>query len=1507
MKKFIIAILLMVAGAQAQSINVKSINSTRYTDQYAAGSNTGGIVEAYAACPAATGCTVVLGTDVTISTPQTLTIGDNKPLVLNLNGHAIIVTNSSGIGLTFTDNNINTRTRFRIEHGVMACTWSSSSLTGYKLSAMTEVSMEDVKVQNCDHSGTAMLWDDVEDASMKDVVFRSNGLGLQLQNATNQVAFDNVHWDSNVNAVLVKDAGGTTFKDCLVQSNTGQHAFSAITTAGNNATELRIVRSHFENNGDGSAASRQIFIAPAASQVYLNVTITENTFSAGANAPSSIPVEFAGSQNVQPINMSMNQYNGYSGATYTGGSIHLLTGIGENGTSNCDVCINSNGTQGILFNSLTNNRKFQIFGGYSGNFQGFLQFWDVNGNASILAYNSGSNQWQTPKNMLFLSGGSVNGFSDVATTLQWSLDSTTGLVTSYHGYVDASNFERVYMGYSSGDSQFHLQTDKLGSGTSRSLYVGTAGASALILGTGQTDRWEVDGTTGAFQAGTDNTTDIGKVGSQRPRTVYAATSVITPLITLNGVSLSAFQGNGSKIQLSTGLFSSGKCVEFDANGNTVPAVSNLPCGSGGSAFQTNTTPLTSATTINFQSGTNITVSNPSAGNVAFNLSGQVAIANGGTGTSSTLTGLVRGSASAMTASELSGDAVTTGNNTVVNVKLNGVAYAATPATHSISIITAANTATAKVIPDCPDSAGNHLNFTQSGDTITCGNTSSGSGSGTVTHTGSLTATNIILGNGTADVTASIVTIDGSGNISTTGTLTAANVITTGVSQFDGIEGAAPAAPSATHWLFYPLTSLGFGQEDSAGTKTYIGAELTNLQTGTTYTVVAADRAKLVSFNNASSVAVTVPQAGTTGFPNGFVIHMQNRGAGTVTITPTTSTIDGAANLAITQGQGVEIVSDGTNYYTMRGIGGGGGSSFSTITVTGGAGTLATFTGGAATSTNNLMNCTDTTSNTGTGYCMAITTASSSALNGLKINRGASGTGTKAISVQNNASETFSVDFLGNLVANSLTFNTLATSTLNDANGNAFLKSSATASAVDGLTITAAAAANPATVKLAATGSDSNINFEIDSKGTGKIQIGSTAFTVDSSGNLVTTGNITASGFTSSVAAPIQIPTGTAVGALANTITIASDTGDVPKIARGGNLFIEIGDVSTAQTFSNKTFSNTITSTLGTVVSSTPRFSSTATWNSGGVTFINDFVNITATASAASSLLMKYQVNSSNVLTLDKFGNMVLAGTLTTGGTTSFSDYTDGSITTGAGTAVRIGSQNGGSGNGVAVVAEDGGGINPIGVGMNLANEGTTGTLLNGLAKINSSGQVLKIAITDVGNVGFVGVVVQGAGTTGNALLRATGKVKCVFENSATAGHWVVYGTSTAGNCRDSGLASTVGAPPNAIGIAGQTAAAGTLDLILIPQPNYHQHLRTSTGSIAGTTRTEVVVSWPSTFTDSNYTAVCSVEDSTTAAGTQGLTFERIRTKSATQVGLVINNPTGGGITGTIDCSGDHEN
>jgi len=91
----------------------------------------------------------------------------------------------------------------------------------------------------------------------------------------------------------------------------------------------------------------------------------------------------------------------------------------------------------------------------------------------------------------------------------------------------------------------------------------------------------------------------------------------------------------------------------------------------------------------------------------------------------------------------------------------------------------------------------------------------------------------------------------------------------------------------------------------------------NAQTGTTYTVLATDRGKLVTTSNASAIAVTLPQAGSAGFTNNFYFALRNIGAGAATITPTTSTINLAASITLGTDETVYVYGDNTNYTATR--------------------------------------------------------------------------------------------------------------------------------------------------------------------------------------------------------------------------------------------------------------------------------------------------------------------------------------------------------------------------------------------------------------------------------------------------------------------------------------------------------------------------------------------------------------------------------------------------------------
>lgn len=99
--------------------------------------------------------------------------------------------------------------------------------------------------------------------------------------------------------------------------------------------------------------------------------------------------------------------------------------------------------------------------------------------------------------------------------------------------------------------------------------------------------------------------------------------------------------------------------------------------------------------------------------------------------------------------------------------------------------------------------------------------------------------------------------------------------------------------------------------------TLSAAECINAQTGTSYAILDSDRGKLITGTNASTQAYTIAQAGAaSAFQNGWFADITNKGAGLLTITPTTSTINGAAVYTVPVGNSIRVVSDGTNYQVV---------------------------------------------------------------------------------------------------------------------------------------------------------------------------------------------------------------------------------------------------------------------------------------------------------------------------------------------------------------------------------------------------------------------------------------------------------------------------------------------------------------------------------------------------------------------------------------------------------------
>lgn len=95
----------------------------------------------------------------------------------------------------------------------------------------------------------------------------------------------------------------------------------------------------------------------------------------------------------------------------------------------------------------------------------------------------------------------------------------------------------------------------------------------------------------------------------------------------------------------------------------------------------------------------------------------------------------------------------------------------------------------------------------------------------------------------------------------------------------------------------------------------------NAQTGTTYTLVAADLGKLVTLSNASSITLTVPPS---VFATGNIINIQQIGAGQVTlaqgagVTITSTGATASAPKLKKQYSAASILCTGSNTFTVIG-------------------------------------------------------------------------------------------------------------------------------------------------------------------------------------------------------------------------------------------------------------------------------------------------------------------------------------------------------------------------------------------------------------------------------------------------------------------------------------------------------------------------------------------------------------------------------------------------------------
>jgi hypothetical protein len=99
----------------------------------------------------------------------------------------------------------------------------------------------------------------------------------------------------------------------------------------------------------------------------------------------------------------------------------------------------------------------------------------------------------------------------------------------------------------------------------------------------------------------------------------------------------------------------------------------------------------------------------------------------------------------------------------------------------------------------------------------------------------------------------------------------------------------------------------------------------------------------------------------------------------------------------------------------------------------------------------------------------------------------------------------------------------------------------------------------------------------------------------------------------------------------------------------------------------------------------------------------------------------------------------------------------------------------------------------------LCNDTTTGTMLNFLAVYNGATLACAVKAGTSSTDGVIGIVSNGSGTSGNAVITYRGYTQCSFDGGTTAGDYVVASTTNPGDCHD----VTGGSRPSAVQVLGR--------------------------------------------------------------------------------------------------------
>ncbi len=133
----------------------------------------------------------------------------------------------------------------------------------------------------------------------------------------------------------------------------------------------------------------------------------------------------------------------------------------------------------------------------------------------------------------------------------------------------------------------------------------------------------------------------------------------------------------------------------------------------------------------------------------------------------------------------------------------------------------------------------------------------------------------------------------------------------------------------------------------------------------------------------------------------------------------------------------------------------------------------------------------------------------------------------------------------------------------------------------------------------------------------------------------------------------------------------------------------------------------------------------------------------------------------------------------------------------------------------------------------IANDTTTGTVLNKVAKLNGASPAAAVVTATTDTAGAIGIVIGDAGTSQNGHVALEGQANCVFDGATTTGDYVQISGTVGGDCHDTG--ATYPTSGQVLGrVLSTNAGAGTYSVYLIGP-----EVRGSSGGGSGGTVTSV--------------------------------------------------------------------